>query len=137
MTRPRGSGAYRRLPLATELTGANRHDSTQTIPLVDAIPPVRGRCGRPRRRPNRSQGDRAYDSDPHRKELRRRGIEPVLARRGTPHGSGLGQFGWYVERTLSWLHQYARLRIRWDHRPEIQRAWMSLACSLICLTLVQ
>jgi transposase len=124
------------VPLATKLTGANRHDSTQTIPLVDAIPPVRGRRGRPRRRPDRVQGDRGYDSEPHRKELRRRRIEPVLARRRTPHGRGLGKFRWDVERTLSWLHQYGRLRIRWDRRPDIQQAWMSLACSLICLKLL-
>ena len=29
------------------------------VPLVDAIPPVRGRRGRPRRRPKRLFGDRA------------------------------------------------------------------------------
>jgi transposase len=124
------------VPLATTLTGANRHDSTQMIPLVDAIPPVRGRPGRPRRRSERVQGDRAYDSEPGRDELRRRGIDPVLARRNTPHGSGLGKTRWYVERTLSWLHQFGRLRIRWDCRTEIQQAWMSLGCALICLRLL-
>lgn len=121
------------IPLATALTGANRHDSTQMLPLVDAIPPVRGRRGRPRRRPESVRGDRAYDSGPGRKELRRRGITPVLARRNTPHGSGLGATRWYVERTLSWLHQFGRLRIRWDRKPEVQQAWMSLACASICL----
>ena len=68
--------------------------------------------------------------------LRKRGIEPVLAQRGTPHGSGLGKTRWYVERTLSWLHQYGRLRVRWDRLPEVQRGWMALACSLICLRLL-
>jgi transposase len=124
------------VPLAATLTGANRHDSTQMIPLVDAIPPIRGRRGRPRRRPERLQGDRAYDSEPGREELRRRGIAPELARRNTPHGSGLGTTRWFVERTLSWLHQFGRLRIRWDRQPEIQQAWMSLACALICLRLL-
>jgi len=50
------------VPLATELTGAQRHDTTQMLPLVDAISPIRGPRGRPRRRPERVQGDRAYDS---------------------------------------------------------------------------
>src|SRR5205814_1157455 len=40
-------------PLAVSLTGGNRNDITQLIPLVDAIPPVRGRRGRPRRRPGK------------------------------------------------------------------------------------
>ena len=32
------------------LTGGNRNDITQLMPLIQAIPPVRGRRGRPRRR---------------------------------------------------------------------------------------
>src|SRR5438477_13203842 len=67
-------------PLAATLTGANRHDVTQLLPLVDAIPAVRGKVGRPRSRPQRVQGDRGYDSEPHRRKLRQRGIEPVLAK---------------------------------------------------------
>src|SRR5215831_16241118 len=49
-------------PLACSLTGGNRNDITQLLPLVDAIPPVRGRRGRPRRRPRELYGDRAYHS---------------------------------------------------------------------------
>ena len=83
------------IPLVTSVTGANRHDVTQLLPLVDAVPAVAGRHGRPRRRPQRVQGDRAYDSQPHRRELRRRGIQPVLAKRRTAHGSGWGVIvGW-------------------------------------------
>jgi transposase len=124
------------IPLATKLTGANRHDVTQLIPLIDAIPAVCGRRGRPRRRPGRAQADRADDSEEKRQELRRRGIKPVLARRNTEHGSGLGVYRWFVERTLSWAHQFRRLAIRWDPLPEIQSAWLSLACCLICLRLL-
>ncbi|MFO0954031.1 MAG: IS5 family transposase [Isosphaeraceae bacterium] len=124
------------VPLATKLTGANRHDVTQLVPLVDAVPPVRGRRGRPRRRPRRVQGDRAYDSERHRRELRRRGVAPVLAKRRTAHGSGLGRSRWFVERTLSWFHQFGRLRLRRDRLPCIHEAFMSLACSMICLRFV-
>jgi transposase len=121
------------IPLAMTLTGANRHDVTQLLPLVDAVPPVRGQRGRPRRRPRHVQGDRAYDSQPHRRALRRRGIAPVLARRRTEQGSGLGRFRWFVERTLSGAHQFGRLRLRRDRLPAIHEAFMSLASSLICL----
>ena len=120
------------LPLAVRLSGANRHDITELQPLVEAIPPVRGKRGRPRRRPDRVQGDRAYDSQPHRVWLRRLGIEPVLAKRSTPHGSGLGVYRWVVERTLAWLHQFKRLRIRYERRPELHEAFLSLGCALIC-----
>ena len=61
------------VPLAASLAGANRHDITQLLNLVESIPPVRGKRGRPRRRPGKVQGDRAYDSEPHRRALRKRG----------------------------------------------------------------
>jgi len=51
----------RGIPLAIELTGANCHDSTQALPLLDAIPPLQGLRGRPRCRPDCILGDRAYD----------------------------------------------------------------------------
>jgi len=120
------------IPLAIVLTGANTHDVTQLIPLVDGIRPVSGKRGRPRKRPERVQGDRGYDSEPHRQLLRKRHIEPVLAKRNTEHGSGLGVFRWVVERTLSWLHQFRRLRTRYDRRPDLHEAFMSLGCAMIC-----
>jgi hypothetical protein len=55
------------------LTEANRHDVTQLIPLIDKIPHVKGQRGAPRYRPDRVQGDRAYDSESHREELKKRG----------------------------------------------------------------
>lgn len=106
---------------------------TQLLPLVEAIPPVRGQRGRPRRRPDRVQGDRAYDSQPHRQALRWLRIGPVLAQRLGEHGSGLGIYRWVVERTLAWLHQFRRLRVRYERRADIHEAFLSLGCSLICL----
>ncbi len=51
------------VPLAVRLTGGNRNDVTQLLPLVEAIPPVRGRRGRPRRKPDVLVADRGYDYD--------------------------------------------------------------------------
>ena len=120
------------IPLAATLTAANRHDVTQLLPLVNAIPAITGQRGRPRYRPDRVQGDRGYDSEPHRQALRDVGIQPILAQRRTEHGSGLGIFRWVVERTLAWLHQNRRLRIRYERRPEIHEAFLTLGCILIC-----
>ncbi len=114
------------------LTGANHHDVTQLLPLVEAIPPVAGRPGRPRRRPARLYGDRAYDSHRHRMLLWIRGIEPMLARRNAAHGSGLGKHRWVVERTLSWLHQFRRLRVRYERRADLHEAFLKLGCVMIC-----
>ena len=120
------------IPLAVGVTGAHRHDVTQLLPLVDRIPAVAGRVGRPRRRPDQVQSDRAYDSQAHRRALRKRGLGALLARRGQAHGSGLGIYRWVVERTLAWLHQFRRLRVRWERRAEIHEALLDIGCILIC-----
>ena len=56
----------------------------------------------------------------------------MLAKRCTEHGSGLGVFRWVVERTLSWLHQCRRLRVRVERRADIHEAFLSIACIIIC-----
>jgi hypothetical protein len=85
------------VPLAVSVTGGNRNDVTQLLPLIDAIGPVTGKRGRPRQRPDALYGDRGYDHDKHRRLLRKRGVRPKIARRGQPHGSGLGKIRWVVE----------------------------------------
>ncbi len=93
---------------------------------------VRGRVGRPRRRPARLVADRGYDHDKYRRLLRQRGIEPLIARRQSEHGSGLGRERWIVERTFAWLRNRRRLLVRYERRSEIHESFLALACCLIC-----
>jgi transposase len=106
----------RGIPLAIQLTGANRNDSQQALALVDAIPPLQGERGRPRRHPDRVLGDRGYDAEAIRQGLRVRHISSLLAKRNTEHGSGLGRYRWVVERTFAWFSQFRRLRVRYEKR---------------------
>ncbi len=69
----------------------------------------------------------------YRRQLAARGITPTIARRGKPHGTGLGRQRWPVERTFAWPHQFRRLRTRWERRVDIHQAFPSLACSITCL----
>jgi transposase len=101
------------------------------IPLLDLIPPVRGRVGRPRRRPERLLADRGYDHDKYRRLVWQRGIKPVIARRKTEHGTGLGRDRWVVERTFAWLHTRRRLHVRTDRRADIHESFLDLACCQI------
>jgi transposase len=100
--------------------------------LLDRVPPVRGRTGRPRRRPTTLIADRGYDHDKYRRLVWTRGIKPIIARRQTEHGSGLGRHRWVVERTFAWLHNRRRLLIRTDRRDDIHEGFLALACCLIC-----
>ncbi|WTF17801.1 IS5 family transposase [Streptomyces sp. NBC_01601] len=120
-------------PLAVTLTGGNRHDVTQLLPLLDAVPSIRGLRGRPRHKPRRLYADRGYDFDKYRRLLWKRGIKPVIARRGVAHGSGLGKVRWVVERAFAWLHQFKRLRTRYERRVDLHQGLLELACSLICI----
>ncbi|NHH82678.1 hypothetical protein DRA46_04812 [Burkholderia gladioli] len=119
-------------PLAAILTGANVNDVTQLLPLIDAIPSIRGLRGHPIQRPRVVYADRGYDSERHRRALRNRGIQPVIAKRRTEHGSGLGKYRWVVERTHSWLHSFRRLRTRFERGADIHEAFLKLGCSLVC-----
>jgi transposase len=120
------------IPLAFTVTGGNRNDVTQLIPLLDAVPPIGGVRGRPRRRPESLIADRGYDHDKYRRLLRQRGVKPLIARRQTTHGSGLGRYRWVVERTFAWLHNFKRLLVRYDRRHEIHQAFLAIGCCLVC-----
>ena len=120
------------VPIVFTVTGANRHDSTQLLTLVNRVPSIRGKRGAPRYRFDKLVADRAYDCEVDREALRSIGTTPYLAGRNTEHGSGLGQWRWVVERTFSWLHQFRRLRIRHEFRDDIHEAFMTIGCILIC-----
>ena len=100
--------------LAIRTAGANASDHRQILPLVLHFPEVGGKPGRPKELPDEAYADWGYDSEATREFLRWLGIEPHIAKRQTPHGSGLGKIRWVVERTISWMKGLAG----WGHvRP--------------------
>jgi IS5 family transposase len=104
--------------------------------VVDAVPSVKGRGGRPgrpRRRPARLHGDKGYDYPRCRRALRRRGITPRIARRGVEDPRRLGRYRWVAERSLAWLVGYRRLQVRYERRADVLLGFVHLACALICL----
>ncbi|MFD0059384.1 hypothetical protein ACFVHR_37330 [Streptomyces sp. NPDC127168] len=95
-------------------------------------PPAVGRPGRPRRRPEAVLGDKAYDSKAVLLALRRRRILPVISRKDAPNIEGLGKLRYVVEQTFVLLHQFKRLAVGWERRPELHDTFLKLASSLIC-----
>ena len=105
------------VPLRATLTAGHRNDVTQLLPLIDGIGAVAGKRGRPRQRPDRVIADRGYDHDKYRRELWRRGVKPVIARRCTDHGSGPAACArWWNERSPG-CTTFRRLRITWNTTP--------------------
>ncbi len=128
------------VPLAVRLSAANAHDSTQLLPLIDAIPPIigpRGKPGRPRKRPAKLHADKGYDVRHCRRYLRRRGIACRIARKGVESATRLGRHRWVVERTFAWLNRFRRLPIRYERLDDLHLAFLDLGCALICFNFLR
>ena len=121
------------VPLAIEHTAANVHDSQMAIRLIDAIPPIKTKSGGRRKRPDEVLADRAYDAEEKiRNALRVRHILPLIAKRNTEHGSGLGKYRYVVEACFEWLFTWRRLRVRYEKRDDIHQAFLIIGCAMIC-----
>lgn len=121
------------IPLAVLISAANVHDSRMLESTLDTVPPVHhSNAGRPRFWPLKLHADKGDDFKRFREALRRRGITPRIARRGIESGERLGRHRWVVERTLAWLNQYRRLRIRYERHADMHEALLTLGCALIC-----
>lgn len=121
------------IPLAAELTAANVNDGTLLEHMVDLVVAVAGRRrGRPRKRPDKLHADTAYRSRKNQALLRARNILSRIARPLVESRERLGRSRWVVERTLAWLHQFRRLRIRDERRSDLHDAFLHLGVALIC-----
>lgn len=79
------------VPLVIHTASTNASDYKLILPVVEDFPDIGGKPGRPRKHLDRIYADRGYDSEAIRQALRSQGITPVIARRGTDHGSSLGR----------------------------------------------
>ena len=110
-------------------------------PTLATIAVPRAGPGRPRQKPERVIAYKAYDSDPLRTRLKRRGIELIAPHRRnrkkpkTQDGRKLRRHRrrWKVERTFAWFGNYRRLVVRWERHLKMYLAFFHLACLLITL----
>ena len=121
------------IPLASCITGANEHDIHSMIPLVNSIPVVKFKTDRKRQTPKTLQADKTYDSILHAEALRRMGVKLEAAKRGQKTKRPLGRERWKVERTMAWLKNFRRLRVRYERRADIHEALLTVATIAIAL----
>jgi Transposase DDE domain len=120
------------IPLATILTGGNRNDVTQLLPLIEAVPPIRGKRGRARRRPRHLYAGRGFDHEADRDRVRAVQItrtSPGAAPNTAPASASTA--GSRKERSLCCTGS-AAWRIRWEIRDDIHQAFVTLGCAIIC-----
>jgi len=80
--------------------------------------------------------DKGYDNERHRAACRAIGARAFIHKRGRPHGSGLGQFRWPVERTLGWLLENKRLGLRYDRCAYIIRSLLQAGCIFLVVAIL-
>jgi len=131
-----GNGA----PLAFYLTAANRHD-------VKGLPPLlTGGWLIERPEPDETNPqhiclDKAYDDQKMDEFLHNLGYIIHVKRRGQDATPGIGEpiypaRRWKVERTISWLNNMRKLRVRWEKKAANYRALWLLASALIVYRLI-
>lgn len=121
------------IPLLVRTTPANVRDEKPTVTMVQSLPSVRqGKVGRPRRKPDALIGDRAYGFSWIIAAIVVLGIVALMCPRGTPHGSGLGRRRWVIERTMSWLGNFRRLKLCYERTGQHFQAFHDLAACLVC-----
>jgi len=127
------------IPLGNHLDSASPAEVTLLERTLKNVSVPRPR-GRPRNKPLRIIADKAYDSDPLRLRLKRRGIKLLCPnrsnrRRNRQDRRTLRPYRrrWKVERTFAWLNHYRRLVVRWDRSLTIYSGFFHLACLMITL----
>jgi transposase len=136
-------------PLTRILTPGQHADCPQFIPLMSQVRIARRGTGRPRTRPARALGDKAYSSAANRAYLRRRGIQAVIPVKEDQknHRRNRGSAGGRpptfdttcykgrntVERCFSKLKQFRAVATRFDKRKLIYQGTVDVASIRIWL----
>ncbi|MEU9085073.1 IS5 family transposase [Streptomyces sp. NPDC048357] len=139
----------RGLPLSIVLTSGNVNDATAFGQVLDGTRVPRADTGRPRTKPTRVLGDKAYSSRAIRHLLRRRGIAVTIPERRdqTANRRRRGRLGGrppacdkepyrdrnVVERCFARLKQFRAIATRFDKLADRYRAGVVLASLILWL----
>jgi transposase len=121
------------IPLAAEIHSASPAEVTLIESLLDEQPLPKT--------PQRLIYDMAADSDPLRERLRERGIELICPHRknrvkpATQDGRRLRRYRkrYKIERLNSWIQNFRRLVVRYEHIATNFLGFVQLACAMIVM----
>jgi putative transposase len=127
-------------PLGLHLTGAQHHDSKGLAALISSGLLVE----RPTPTDDAPQHiclDKAYDAAEIDQLLDQYGYTTHIRRRNQDDTPGIGEpryppRRWKVERTISWLNNMRKLRVRWEKKAANYQALCMLAAALILHRLI-
>jgi transposase len=123
------------IPLVIQTGPANQRDDTKLEDLLEAFPVLTdGQTGAVHLQPEALMGDRGYGFPYIIAMVVLFGILSLLSPRGKdkPHGSGLGEQRYVVERTMSWWTHFRRINLCYERKGEHFQAFHELAACIIC-----
>jgi transposase len=118
------------IPLVVQIGPANRRDEQWLPCLLWWLWIVLGYGWRSR--PAAFQGDRGYGFAGSIALVLAWGLQSLLAKRGTAHGSSLGRTRYVVERTHSWFVSFRRLVVCYESKGAHYQGLYQLAACVIC-----
>jgi transposase len=129
------------IPLGGTITSASPAEVTLAEEALETVKVPRQGRGRPKTRPKKLIGDKAYDSDQLRQSLARRGISLLVPfRRNRQNKRKQSERvwrsyrrRWKVERTFAWLANFRRLVVRYKRLLIVYQGFFYLACIIIAL----
>jgi transposase len=142
------------VPLRVLVSPGNENERRYLVALLDAAgATVSDQLERRKKRRRKPQlyADRGYDSEPLRKAITKRGLQPRISRRRTrqtgatppsPPGTKkkqrskappdpLGRHRVRIERTFAWATAWRRLQQRWERRVDLYLAIVTLVLIVV------
>ncbi len=124
--------------MAFVLQPGHQHESTVFEQLMDKGAVKRPHRGRPRRRPTRVSGDKAYSSGRIRQWLRRHGIRVTIPRKANerrrgPFNKQLYRLRARVEHLINRLKQFRRIATRYEKRGDNYLGMVTIGAILLWL----
>lgn len=126
-------------PITVVLTGGERQEQIALERLLDQGAIRRSGRGRPRLRPLKVAGDKAYSSPTARRRLRGRGITPVIPTKSNERRNPRFDRTAYrqrnrIERLINRLKQSRRIATRYEKRAVNYHAMLTIGMVLLCLS---
>ncbi len=130
------------IPLSTVVESAQKSEVKLALETINGVS-VEGRPLHPRKKADILVADKGYDAQWLRDKLQERNIKSKIPKRRKKGGKDEPRYNqtiveyyktrWIVERTISWLSWYRRIITRWERNDEIYEAFLTIACTMICL----
>ena len=120
-------------PITIVVTAGQHHDCPHLIPTMSQVA-IKTASGQTQRRPKKVAADKGFSSKENRRELRKRGITPVIAYKSNERGASRPfdretyKKRNTIERLIGHLKECRRVATRYEKLAVRYHAFLKIAC---------